>query len=97
MLRAADDVQFRPHKSEHIKSDELLPPPNRFKKNAAVNASVDPEHLRVIRAYKQAHRREAADFELYSNRSASPKLNPDDWRTVFHMSTSFRELMDSPK
>jgi hypothetical protein len=82
-----------------MKSNDLLPPPNRFKKNAAVDAIVDPDHLRVIREYKQVHRREAADFELSISPSASPKLNPNDWRSVFHMSTSFCELVDlhSPK
>ena len=99
MKAAGNNLQSRPNTSELMGPDELLPPPNRYKKNAAVDAIADPDQLRVIREYKQVHRREAADFELTSSPSASPKLNPNDWRSVFHMSTSFRELADfhSPK
>ncbi len=99
MKTAVTKLQTGPHISEHMLRDERLPPPNRFKKDAAVDAIVDPDHLSVIRAYKQVHRREAIHIELSSSPSASPKLNPHDWQSVFRMSMSFRELGDliSPK
>ncbi len=52
--------------------NKALPPPNRYKKNASL-VMVNPEQLRVIKAYTQVHRREAAEIELASSPSSSPK------------------------
>jgi hypothetical protein len=73
-----------------------LPPPNRFKKDKDLKASFDPERLRLIQAYKQVHRREAVETELSRSPSSSPKLNADDWRSVFQMRTMLRELLLEP-
>ncbi len=50
----------------------VLPPPNRFKKNTAL-VVVNPEQRRVIYAYTQLHRKEAAKVELSSSPCSSPK------------------------
>ncbi len=74
--------------SEQAYSDQSLPPPNRFKKDKALHVVTDPEKLRLIRAYKQVHRKEAVEFELSSSPSSSPKLNPEEWLSVFKTTSS---------
>mmetsp|Transcript_58281 Transcript_58281/g.121766 ORF Transcript_58281/g.121766 Transcript_58281/m.121766 type:complete len:110 (-) Transcript_58281:20-349(-) len=82
--------------SKLVGSEKTLPPPNRFKKNNNQQLISDPDHLRHIQAYKRTHRRESVeiDHELYTSPSSSPKLNANDWRSVFQMGTVLRELLE---
>ncbi len=78
-------------------SDETssLPPPNRFKKNR--DLKFDHKQARLIQEYKRAHRRDAIESELTRDASSSPKLNAEDWRSVFQMGTHLRELTGNPR
>lgn len=64
-----------------------LPPPNRYKKNS-VNVPVDCKLQKSILAYKQKHRREAAEIELSCGPSHSPRQIMDEWWQIFRTNSS---------
>ncbi len=96
MLNVDLDNEEYGHPMSTQLGSETLPPPNRFKKNKNLNLISDPDQLKRIQAYKRTYRRKTVenDHELSRSPSSSPKLNADDWRSVFQMRIVLHGLTD---
>ena len=65
---------------------ENLPPPRRYRKDAAPR-NVDIEEQMLIKAYQKQHRREAIELELSCSPSLPLSPSVNDWHRIFEIRT----------
>ena len=61
---------------------ENLPPPRKFRKDAAPR-NVNSEEQMLIKAYQKQHRREAIEVELSCSPSLPLSPSANDWHRIF--------------